>query len=296
MTTVSPARRGIFERKAASGVRPSGDPRWAPLGVPGRPGGEDHVSAVLGRRVELRVREGAGRVVDRRVAGLALAPADDAAQILVLGVQQLRELVVVDQGLRALPLHDLLELGRREGGVQVQGDGADLRAGHRRLDEVAVVPAHDRHTVPLSHAGVGESPGERVRSQVGLGERERPELVVDRDPVGVLDRGRDRPERRGCSPADELLGDPHHLVGAHRRDHARLAEDVRRPDPVGDPGGHALGDRVERQARGDRIQPHSGDSRGDGVRRGRRFRPSRPRSTRSPRRGRSIPCPRWWSP
>ena len=62
---------------------------------------------------------------------------------------------------------------------------AELRARDDRLDEAAVVAAHDRDVVALVDAVVGERVRERVRALLDLAERELPELVDQRDLVGV---------------------------------------------------------------------------------------------------------------
>src|SRR3712207_7399695 len=49
--------------------------------------------------------------------------------------------------------------------------------------EAAVVAAEDRDAVAVADARLGERVGQRVRALVDLGERERPELVDDREAV-----------------------------------------------------------------------------------------------------------------
>ena len=171
--TVCAARIGIFESSAASAPSPSGWLRCAPFGRAGRARGEDDVAAVLLGGVEILAVGGTDQLLDRCHVGGSrlLLPGDEAAQAGGPIREQVLELLVVDQRRGLLALHHVGELGRREGGVQVEGDGAELRAGHRRLDEVAVVAAHDRDAVAQPDALVAQGAGERVRAAVGLGRR-----------------------------------------------------------------------------------------------------------------------------
>src|SRR5204863_4966131 len=100
--------------------------------------------------------------------------------------------------------------------------GPDLRGREGRVDEAAVVAAHDRDPVAGLDPVGAERPREAVRALVEVAEAELAELVDDRDRVWALDRsGRDR-GRRGGSPAEELASDASQLVGANGMDDAGL--------------------------------------------------------------------------
>ena len=96
--------------------------------------------------------------------------------------------------------------GPENDGVQEQRVRAELGAGDDRLDEAAVVAGHDRDVVALVDAVVGERVRERVRALVDLAERQLPELVDDRDLVGVARGGGARSRRPACAPAHERSG------------------------------------------------------------------------------------------
>ena len=116
----------------------------------GRPRREDDVAALLRGGIDV-IAVGAGdQLLQRRLVGpLLLLPGDEVPKTLAHPGEQLGELLVVDQDRRVLALHDIGELRAGEGGVQVERDRTQLRARHRRLDEVTVVAAHDRDAVAL---------------------------------------------------------------------------------------------------------------------------------------------------
>jgi hypothetical protein len=76
----------------------------------------------------------------------------------------------------------------------------DLGDGQRRVDEAAMVAAHDRDPVALAEALVGERVGKRVRAGLHLGEAERAHLVDERGLVPAGDRAGDDPGRRAGAP------------------------------------------------------------------------------------------------
>ena len=168
-----------------------------PLRGAGRAGREDDVAAVLGGRVEVIAVRARDQLLQRDLVGpLLLLPGNEAPQRAGAAGQQICELLVVDQGCRFLPLEHVGQLRAGEGGVQVERDGAELGAGHRRLDEVAVVAAHDRHAVPHLDALVPQGARQRIRAPVCPLPGERAGLVDDRDPLGYGDRIRRDAESR----------------------------------------------------------------------------------------------------
>ncbi len=209
--------RGALRRPG----RAAREDRGAPLAL-----GRDDLRRVA--RVDQLVERGVGQVV-------RLVPGDEALAARGRLGEQVAELLVVDDRLRLLAPDDLGQLGRGEGGVEVERVGAELRHRRGRLDEAAVVAAHHRHAVALDDAGVGERVGQRVRALVQLGEAERPELVDDRRLVGEAVRQRDRARGRAAAPAGERLEDLHEPVGPHRPDHARLGQDLHAAERVGHP-------------------------------------------------------------
>src|SRR5215217_2339295 len=131
----------------------------------GGAGGEDRRLARLLRRAEVRDLTAGGERLDARVAGLllGLVPGDEAREVDLGVAEQVRELLVVDERLRGLALEHVGQLRLGERRVEEEGVRAELRAGHDRLDEAAVVAAHDRHAVARADPGVRE----RVRERVG---------------------------------------------------------------------------------------------------------------------------------
>ena len=201
------------------------------------------------RLARLRGRDDVGRVaaldqlLERRVLGLALRLAPgDVALAAVAGVgQHLGELLVVDDRLRLLAVGDVGELRAGERGVEEERVGPELRARDDRLDEAAVVAGHDRHVVALVDAVVGERVGERVRALLDLPERQLPELVDQRDLVGVARGGRLIAGGGRDAPADQADGGAERAVGPLEPDDPGLREGDQGLQRVGDllrDGGH----------------------------------------------------------
>jgi hypothetical protein len=192
---------------------------------------------LLGRIEVVAGRRGDQLLDRRRLVGslcTLLLPGDVAAKARGDAGEQVGELVVIDQGRRSLALDHVRELGPGEGGVQIEGDRAELRAGHRRLDEVAVVAAHDRDPVSFTDPLVAKRPGERVRAAVGLGPGELTGLVDHGDFVRMADRTGRAPQRGRGAPMEVALADPDGLVGAHRPQDPGLHEDPGLENAVGD--------------------------------------------------------------
>ena len=100
-----------------------------------------------------------------------------------------------------LALEDVDELRAGEGGVEVEDVGAELGGGDARVDEAAVVAAHDRDAVARADAARAQRVGEPVAAVVQLAEGQLAELVDDRGPVGVAGSPSRRTRRRGRSPS-----------------------------------------------------------------------------------------------
>ena len=98
--------------------------------------------------------------------------------------------------------------------------GAEPRAGDRRVDEAAVVAAHDRDAVAGADAVRGERAGERVGAAVQLAEAERAELVDQRRLVRRSRGGDGDRAGGGGPPAHQRAADEREAVGADRRDQA----------------------------------------------------------------------------
>jgi len=164
-------------------------------------------------------------------------PGDDPLDARLDPGQQVGELLVVDERLRALTLHHLDQLRAGEHRVEVERRGADLGRRQRRLEEAAVVARH--HPDPVAGAdterleGVGERVGALLQPLPG----QRAAFVEDRDLVRVLDRGHGDPRRGRSAPAQEGGTDPQRLVRTHRSDdprapqHPTLEEKVRHGRP-----------------------------------------------------------------
>ena len=137
------------------------------------------------------------------------------------GADEVGELLVVDQRGGRLAAQDVGDLGAGEGGVEVELAGAELRARDGRLDEPAVVAAHDRDAVPFAYAGGGEPVRERVGAALDLGERERPALVDEGEAIGAADRA-DGVRGGGVGPpALQRAHRAQRAVGALDFEHAR---------------------------------------------------------------------------
>ena len=195
------------------------------LGRAGRAAREDDDAALALWRHDLAGVARPDQLVERRVgAVLGVVPRDEALAPLARLLEEARELLVVDQRAWLLALRDLGELGGGERRVEVERVRPELRDGDRRLDEAAVVAAHDPDAVPLDDAGVGERVGERVRAHVDLGVAERPELVDDHRVVRVARRERDRAGGRAAAPALQRPQEVPQPVRPHRPDHAGVRE------------------------------------------------------------------------
>ena len=173
MNVVCARFSGILDSSDTAGSSDCGCAAAAPFGVPvvpevritARPARARAAPAGSGRRA-------GDQLVERGVVGvLGVVPGDEALAPLAGVLEQLGELLVVDDRHRLLALDDLRELRAGEGGVQVERVGAELGERDRRLDEAAVVAAHDRDAVALADAGVGERVRERVGAAVDLARR-----------------------------------------------------------------------------------------------------------------------------
>src|SRR5919106_3754136 len=202
---------------------------------PGRPTRQDGGAPFALGRHDIRGVAGCDQLAEGRVRQIVrVVPRDEALAPLGGVGEQVAELLVVDDRLGLLAAHDLRQLRSGEGGVEVEGVGAQL--GERRgcLHEAAVVAAHHRHAVALDDPGVREGVSQRVRALVQLAEGERAELVDDRLLVGKGVRQRDRAGGRAAPPAGQRLEDLHGPVGPHRTDHAGLGQDLRASERVDD--------------------------------------------------------------
>ena len=238
----SRARSGIMLNSAAAGSSDSGWRRWAPLGLPVVP---------LVRMTTRPFWDGGSRSVvspsrmrsSRRgsSAGLVgVVPRDEPRAAPARVVDEVLELGVVDDRRRLLALGDLGDLRPGERGVEVQGVGAELRQRDRRVDEAAVVAAHDRDARALPDPAGAQRVGQRVRALGDLGERERPEVVDERRGVRVADRADGvAGGRRGAEAAQraQRLDDP---VRARRRHDPGARQRAGREEFLPDPvlGGH----------------------------------------------------------
>ena len=281
---VSRLRNGILSISAAIASSPSGLERCAPFGVP----------VVPEVRITKRGLSGGGFRSDSSPPAISCSsvgsagllalvdPADDAGDGVLHALQQAGELGVVDQRLRRLAARHLDQLRPGEHRVQVEGAGAELGGGESRLDEAAVVAAHDPDPVAVADAHRGEGVGERVGAAVQTLEAERAALVDDRDLVRVVDRGGGDPGRRRGAPARKvapIFAAPCRAASA-RRSRPRAGPSARRPSRRPMPAACAalVAENPPSGAKTIRSAPR--------PRRCRRF----------PRRGRSSPCPRCSSP
>ncbi len=251
------------------------------LRAPGRPRGEDHEARLVWRRLQVGLVAGGDQGVERRPAGRRVGPTDDALDAAVDAAEQLRELLVVDEHLGRLAPRHLGQLRTGEHRVEVEGAGAELGGRKRRLDEAAVVAAHDPDAVAVADAHLREGVGEGVGATMHLLEGQRAALVDQRRLVRVVNRrGRDAEGRRGA-PAQEGGSDLHGLVGAVQAEDPGLAQNPGLEDGVGDRLAGARGYGRDTRHRTAKII---------------RYRRQPPRCRRFPRRGRSSPFPRWSSP
>ena len=212
---VSRLRKGILSISAAIASSPSGLERWAPFGVP----------VVPEVRITKRGLSGGGLSSDSAPAAISCSSVVSAGaspssiQPTTAGRPSRRRLPAgrrtprrrrAPSAPRACHL-DQLRAGEHR--VQVERAGAELGGGQGRLDEAAVVAAHDPDAVAEADSHRLEGVGEGVGAAVEPLEAERPPLVDDGDLVGVMDRrGGDAGRRRG-PPAQEGDADLRALSG-----------------------------------------------------------------------------------
>ncbi len=235
------AQRDHAEQRGR-GVERLGLAALGPLRAAGRAAREDHDAALLGRRLEVGRVAVADEVLEARVLGglVGVVPRDEPRAAPARVVDEVLELGVVDDRRRLLALGDLGDLRAGERGVQVQRVGAELRQRDGRVDEAAVVAAHDRDARALPHPAGAQGVGQRVRALGDLGERERPEVVDERRRVRVADRADGVARgRRGAEAAQraQRLDDP---VRARRRHDPGARQRAGREEFLPDPvlGGH----------------------------------------------------------
>ena len=219
---------GSRSKSAPAVISPRGGLRGAPLGVPVVP----LVSSTTPpeRRARPRAREAslvADDVLQRRVVVgrslWVLDPRPVAQHATVGAFEQAGELLVVDQRLRTLALHDVDQLGPGERGVQVDGRAAELGVRRHGVEEAAVVAAHDGHAVTRPQAGRAPGVGDGVGAQVQLVEGQRAELVHQPGPLAEA-HGGDRRHRADRPTPPDLARDLQRRVGLDRRDQARAGD------------------------------------------------------------------------
>ena len=213
---------------------------------PGRARGEDDEARFVGRRLQVGVVVGGDQ---RSSVGASDSPSVQATTRSTLSStpsSRLGELLVVDEHLGALAARHLGQLRAGEHRVQVERAGAELGGGEGRLDEAAVVAAHDPDPVAVADPHPLEGVGEGVGAAVQLLEGERAALVDDRGLVRVVDRGgRDAGRRRGA-PADEGRSRPSPPCRAASGRDPGLAQHLDLEGCVGGRLARACGDRAER--------------------------------------------------
>ena len=163
------------DRAETAGAGPLGSLRG-----PGRARGEDDEAGLLLGRVEVRLVAGGDHPLERRSRSPRPRGPGDHPLDPLDALQQAAELLVVDQQPRALARDHVGELGAGEHRVQIERAGAELGRGDRRVDEAAVVSAHDPDPVASPDAEPGERVGERVGAAVQLLEGERAAIVDQR--------------------------------------------------------------------------------------------------------------------
>ena len=99
-----------------------------------------------------------------------VGPADDPRDRVVDALEQAGELLVVDERLRPLAARHLDQLRAGEHRVEVERAGAELGRGQGRLDEAAVVAAHDPDPVAVADPHRARRSG-RARWSGGAGAR-----------------------------------------------------------------------------------------------------------------------------
>ena len=194
------------------GRRPRCRPRCAgaPLGVPVVPEVRMMIRLCFSGAVRLggrALRDQRLEGAPRRRSGRRPRPSDPLARVGL--VEELGELLVVHDDLRLLALQHVDELGTGEGGVQVEDVGAELGGGDARVDEAAVVAAHDRDGVTGTDAVAAQGVGEPVAALVQLPIGQLAELVDDRR----AGRGAGSPSPRSRRPGPV----PHRAASAPTR-------------------------------------------------------------------------------
>ena len=285
---------------AASAIDQSGLVRWAPFGVPVVPEVRITKRGLVGRRLVVGVVAVGHRLLQRRLAeraGRRRARRRSARTPGSTPDSRVLELFVVDQRLRPLALHHVDQLRAGEHRVQVERRGAELGrrpgvASRKPRWLRAMIPTPSPGPIPIA-ANSWPSALERLcrRSQVSEPRSSRIAISCGCSIAAVATPvAGQTPQRR------KVRAHAQGLVRAHRRDHARLAhnpsprrEDLRQPP--GRPCHPYLPSNRKDYWPGSQeaisVPYRSGFSRP---------RPRRRRYRRCPRRGRSNPCPRWWSP
>ena len=177
------------------------------LGRAGRPGGQDDDPALL-----LRGRVVAGRALARSATRASPGSSRSAPASGGSTQPSTRSRVPASSSIAVnsssctttwglLPLEHVDELRAGEGGVEVEDVGAELGGRDARVDEAAVVAAHDRDGVTGPDAPRAQRVGEPVAAVVQLPERQLAELVDDARSVRAAGSPSRRSRRRGRSPS-----------------------------------------------------------------------------------------------
>ena len=278
------AAEGDLVDQGSQGEQTVGAGALGPLRRTGGAGGEDHEARLVGRRPVVCLRAAGDQALQRPLLPLTVAvgPSDDPVDRAVDPGQEVAELLVVDERLRRLAPSHLGQLRAGEHRVEVERAGAELGRRQSRLDEAAVVAAHDPDPVAVADPKLGrESVGEGIGAPVQPFEAERSAFVDDRDLVRMVDRRGGDAERRRGAPADKGRPDLHRLVGAHEADDAGFVQHFDLEGGVRHRGSQAR--KVRAKARHRTMKTI-------------RSQALRPRCRRFPRRGRSSPSPRCSSP
>ena len=204
---------GSCRDSAAAGSSDSGWRRWAPFGAAGRAAREDHDAALAARRHRGRRRR-------RCAIRSSSRGSSDGSSASCQAMKRLRPLAgVVRRGPRTRRRRRSRSGFSRSATSVICGPAnAVLRYSawapsfeqrDRRVDEAAVVAAHDRDARRPRRSRVRRRRvRQRVRAPVDLGERERPELVDDRGRVRVADRADGVAGRRRRAEARAARGRP----------------------------------------------------------------------------------------
>ena len=179
-------RNGMRSMRAASAVNPSGLERCAPFGVPvvpevritkrGLSGGGSDWSRHW-RRSANRASVPRSRHRSTRLRASHSRPPHPGAP----RTPRRRQGPWVSHA-----AHHLDQLRTGEHRVEIEGAGTELCGGKRRLDEAAVVAAHDPHPIAEADAHRREGVCKRVRATMHLLEGERAAFIYQRRPSGWL--------------------------------------------------------------------------------------------------------------